>query len=294
MAKLFGMKCIVGCSKTCSSHRCVIIHVISAFCAVAIFAFSFLFIYYTYTLPSTESLKHVHMQIPLHVYSSDHRLIAEFGEKRCAPVMFKHIPASMINAFISAEDADFYSNSGVDLSSLLRAAWGILSTGNIKTGGSTITMQVARNFFLTSERSFLRKFKEIMLALRINKMLSKKEIVTLYLNKIYLGNRAYGVEAAAQVYYGKSIHELTLAETAMIAGLPKAPSAYNPIINRQRSLKRRNWILARMLKLKHITQGVYHKAIEEPITARYHSTLIELQAPYVAEMVRPSYGGSLW
>ncbi len=244
------------------------------------------YVYYSSQLPPIDALKDAHLQTPLRIYSSDDKLIAEFGRKRRIPVRFNQIPTSLIHAFMAAEDSDFYTNNGVDVSSLLRAAWELLSTGHIQTGGSTITMQVARNFFLSPERAFSRKFKEILLALRITKELSKEDIMTLYLNKIYLGNRAYGVQAAANVYYGKSINNLSLDQMAMIAGLPKAPSSYNPLANSARALERRNWILSRMLKLSYISKNEYENAALQPVSATYHAPSIQLYAPYIAEMVR--------
>src|SRR5690606_34473349 len=178
-----------------------------------------------------------------------------------------------------------------DFTSLMRAATQLLASGHIQTGGSTITMQVAKNFFLTSERSFSRKINEILLALQIERELSKNEILELYVNKIYLGNRAYGIEAAAQVYYGKPIRELSLGQLAMIAGLPKAPSRYNPLVNPQRSKERRDWILGRMFKLGAIDQARYDAAMAEPIDARHHVQPIELNAPYIAEMARAEMVG---
>ena len=212
--------------------------------------------------------------------------MAEFGEQRRTPLRFDNIPPHLIKAFMAAEDDRFYIHPGVDPVGLMRATAELISTGRIQSGGSTITMQVAKNFFLTHERVFSRKFNEILLALQIEKQLSKNEILELYLNKIYLGHRAYGVEAAAQVYYGKSVNELNLAQLAMIAGLPKAPSRYNPVNDPNRALLRRNWILGRMRDLGYITPDEHQLAVNEPVTARYHGARIELQAPYVAEMVR--------
>lgn len=212
------------------------------------------FLYLSPNLPSVESLRSIELQIPLRVYSHDAKLIAEFGEMRRSPILFNDIPENFIHALLAAEDDNFANHYGVDPGSLVRAAAQILKTGRIQTGGSTITMQVAKNFFLSSERSFSRKANEILLALQIERELTKDEILELYINKIYLGNRAYGIEAASQVYYGKSIGEISLAEMAMIAGLPKAPSRFNPIANPERSMERRNWILGRMLKLGRISE----------------------------------------
>ncbi|KEQ18937.1 penicillin-binding protein 1A [Endozoicomonas numazuensis] len=244
------------------------------------------YLYLSPSLPSVDTLRDTHLQTPLRVFSKDEKLIAEFGEKRRTPIHFTDTPEPLVKAFLAAEDDRFYHHPGVDIMGLMRAAVQLASTGRIQSGGSTITMQVAKNFFLSHERVFSRKFNEILLALQIEQELTKDEIFELYLNKIYLGNRAYGVEAAAQVYYGKSIDELSLAQWAMIAGLPKAPSRYNPINGPERALVRRNWILGRMLDLGYISQLDYEGAVEAPITASYHGPRIEMQAPYIAEMVR--------
>ena len=207
------------------------------------------FLYLSPNLPSVDSLRSIQLQIPLRVYSADDKLIAEFGEMRRSPIRFDDIPQAFIHALLAAEDDNFANHYGVDITGLMRAATQLLKSGQIQTGGSTITMQVAKNYFLTSERSFSRKINEILLALQIERELSKNEILELYVNKIYLGNRAYGIEAAAQVYYGKPISELSVAQLAMIAGLPKAPSAFNPLVNPARSKERRDWILGRMYRL---------------------------------------------
>lgn len=249
------------------------------------------FLYLSPNLPSVESLRSIELQIPLRVYSNDEKLIAEFGEMRRSPILFSDIPENFIHALLAAEDDNFANHYGVDPGSLVRAAAQILKTGRIQTGGSTITMQVAKNFFLSSERSFSRKANEILLALQIERELTKDEILELYINKIYLGHRAYGIEAASQVYYGKSIGEVSLAELAMIAGLPKAPSRFNPIVNPERSLERRDWILGRMLRLGRISSEDYQEAIAEPLTARLHVTAPDLVAPYIAEMARAEMVG---
>lgn len=263
---------------------------VAIFCA-ALLSFSGAYLYLSPSLPSVESLRSIQLQIPLRVYSHDQKLIAEFGEMRRAPIAFADIPEDFIAALLSAEDDNFSQHHGVDFSSLLRAATQLLKTGQIQSGGSTITMQVAKNFFLTSERSFSRKITEILLALQIERELSKEEILELYVNKIYLGHRAYGIEAAAQVYYGKPIGELSLAQMAMIAGLPKAPSAFNPLVNPTRSKERRDWILGRMYRLGKIDQARYLAAIEEPIAASYHVPKPEISAPYIAEMARAEMVG---
>ena len=247
---------------------------------------SCLYLYLSPKLPSVEELKEIELQIPLRIYSQDLKVIAEFGEKKRSPVLFNEIPQPMIDAFLAAEDDSFFEHRGIVISGLLRAAVELITTGQIRSGGSTITMQVARNFFLNNRQEFTRKFNEILLAFKIEEGLTKQEILSLYTNKIYMGNRAYGVGAAAHVYYGKRLQDLTLAETAMIAGLPKAPSTYNPIANPQRALQRRNWILGRMLLLKNITTEQYQAALSEEDHATYHGSISELDAAYIAEMVR--------
>lgn len=238
------------------------------------------------TLPDTKELKDVELQTPLRVYTADGRLISEFGEKRRSPLTYNEIPEQFINALLASEDDAFFEHHGIDLKGLARAVVELIRTGRKKSGGSTITMQVAKNYYLSSEKTFARKFTEIMLALKIEQNLSKEEILELYINKIYLGKRAYGIEAAAQVYYGKPIKDLNLAQLAMIAGLPQAPSAANPINNPQRALDRRNYVLARMRTLDMISEEEFEEAARYPVTARYHGAVSEVSAPYVAEMVR--------
>lgn len=250
-------------------------------------------------LPDPAELRDVRYQVPLRVYSADGLLMAEYGEKRRTPVAYEEIPAAVRQAFLAAEDDRFFDHPGVDYQGLMRAAWALVRTGQKSQGGSTITMQVARNFFLSREKSYRRKLNEIFLALKIEREFSKEEILELYLNKIFLGNRAYGVGAAAEIYYGKPLQELTLAQAAMIAGLPKAPSKYNPIANPGRSLIRRDHILGRMLELGYIDQPSYETARQAPVTAVLHGRASrELEADYVAEMVRSAlheqYGDSIY
>jgi len=253
----------------------------------AVFAmFLATWLYLAPTLPGVAQLRDISLQTPLRVYSREGRLIGEFGEQRRIPLEYKDIPPALVHALLAAEDDRFLSHPGVDLAGLLRAFVEFLRSGNFRSGGSTITMQVARNYFLSQERTLARKINEILLALRIEKELSKQEIFSLYANKIYLGNRAYGVAVAALVYYGKDLEELSLAQYAMIAGLPKAPSTFNPLVNPQRAVARRNWILQRMHSLGYIDRAELREAQAAPIEARYHSAPIELEAPYVAEMVR--------
>ncbi|WP_296057204.1 penicillin-binding protein 1A [uncultured Amphritea sp.] len=255
-------------------------------CAIGGLALAAAYFYYAPKLPDVETLRDVQLQTPLRIYSEDNKLVSEFGEKRRTPISFNQIPQNYINALLAAEDRNFFDHIGIDIKGLFRAVFQLASTGHIQSGGSTITMQVAKNYFLTRERSFVRKFNEILLSLRIEQELTKEEIFELYINKIYLGHRSYGIQAAANIYYGKDIDQLSLAQTAMIAGLPKAPSAYNPITNPSRALERRNWILRRMHSLSLINDEDYDTAKNEPISAEYHGTQIELYAPYVAEMVR--------
>jgi penicillin-binding protein 1A len=237
-------------------------------------------------LPEVETLRDVQLQVPLRVYSQDGKLIGLFGEMRRVPVTLQDMPEMLKQAFLAGEDARFYEHPGVDYQGLSRAAWTLLTTGEKSVGGSTITQQLARNFFLTSEKTFTRKIKEIFLALKIEKQLSKQEILELYLNKIFLGYRAYGVGAAAEVYYGKTVGELTLPQAAMIAALPKAPSRINPINQPERALERRDYVLSRMLELGYITEDQYREAVAEKDLAFYHGMTAEISAPYVAEMVR--------
>lgn len=253
---------------------------------VGVLAVAGAYFYFKPGLPDVEQLRDVRLQTPMRIYSADNQLIAEYGEKRRTPIEFAEIPQTFVNAMLAAEDSRFYQHFGVDIKGLARAAFELVSTGRIKTGGSTITMQVAKNYFLTRERTFTRKFNEILLALQIEQELSKEEILELYVNKIYLGNRAYGIQAAANAYYGRNIDQLSLAELAMIAGLPKAPSAYNPLANPERAIERRNWILSRMRALDYIHETEYQSALSAPVTAKYHGTDVELYAPYVAEMAR--------
>ena len=250
------------------------------------FSLAALYIVLASSLPSVEELQDMKMQIPMRIYTQDKKLIAVYGEKKRIPVTFSEIPEDLKNAFIAAEDNRFYSHSGVDYIGLLRAFKSFVSTGKVTQGGSTITMQVARNFYLTREKKIIRKLREILLAYKMERNLSKERIFELYMNKIYLGHRAYGVAAAAQVYYGKRLPELTLAEIAMIAGLPKAPSRYNPIANEKRALQRRDYVLRRMSENNFISKESYVTAYLKPVTARLNKASIELKAPYVSEMAR--------
>jgi penicillin-binding protein 1A len=237
-------------------------------------------------LPDAEELRDVPLQVPLTVYSRDGRLMAQLGEKRRTPVAFDDIPLVMVQAILAAEDDRFFDHPGFDYQGLLRAAINYLTTGSRAQGGSTITQQLARDYFLTRTRKFVRKFKEIIIATRIETEFSKEEILELYLNKIFLGQRAYGVVAAAQVYFGKELADLTVAEAAVIAGIPKGPSVLNPVSNREGSLGRRKYVLRRMNELGFIDPEEYGAASMEPLIARRHGPQVQLQAPYVAELVR--------
>ena len=237
-------------------------------------------------LPSIEVLREVQLQEPLRIYSRDRRILAEFGDKRRSPVNIDEVPPTLVHAFLAAEDDHFFEHSGIDVPGLMSAAAELVLTGKKRRGASTITMQVARNFFLSTEKTYWRKLTEILLAFKIEESLSKNEILELYLNKIYLGHHAYGVGAASQVYYGKALEALSVAQMATIAALPKAPSRVNPINSPAETLDRRNYILGRMKQLGHIDQAVYDAAIAEPDDADLHKVKAAASAPYVAEMVR--------
>ncbi|NOT11891.1 MAG: penicillin-binding protein 1A [Methylococcaceae bacterium] len=255
-------------------------------CAIATISGYFIYTRLMLDLPDVKTLRHAQYQIPLSVYSKENLLIAQYGEKKRIPISIEQIPKQLVFAFLAAEDDGFYEHPGIDIKGLMRAAYQLALTGKKKQGGSTITMQVTRNFLLSNEKTYSRKLKEIVLALKIEQEYSKDQILELYLNQIFMGHRAYGVAAAAQVYYGKTLNSLTLAEHAMIAGLPKAPSTYNPITNEERALQRRNYVLQRMLELNRISQKDYENAIRQPSTAKLQTVIPELSAPHLAEMVR--------
>ncbi|PMR76150.1 penicillin-binding protein 1A [Billgrantia endophytica] len=244
-------------------------------------------LYFTPGLPDVRQLQDFELHTPLRIFTRDGKLIGEYGEERRMAVEFDEIPEDFIQALLAAEDAAFFDHRGVDPRGLARAAVELVSSGgDIQSGGSTISMQVARNYLLTLDRTFTRKIREILLALQMERILTKEEIFELYVNKIFLGNRAYGIAAAAEVYYDKTLDELTLAQKAMIAGLPKAPSSFNPLVNPERSLIRRNWILYRMRHLGNIDQATYEAAVQEPVTARRHVAQVDVDADYVSEMAR--------
>jgi len=244
------------------------------------------YFYISPELPPIERLRDVQLQVPLRVYTQTGELIAEFGEQHREPVRYEQLPQAVIDAILATEDDRFFQHPGVDYQGLVRAVVKLIRTGEKRQGGSTITMQVARNFFLSREKTYLRKLTEIFLALKIERYLSKQEILELYLNKIYFGHRAYGIGAAARVYYGADIDQLTISQIAMIAGLPKAPSANNPVSNPKRALQRRNYVLKRMYSLDFIDIDTYNESRQEPDNASLHKAAVELKAPWIAEMVR--------
>lgn len=237
-------------------------------------------------LPSAEVIREVRLQTPLRIYSRDGRLIAQLGEQKRTPVRFEEIPEVVIKAFLAAEDDRFFEHPGFDYQGILRAGVNLLLTGERTQGGSTITQQLARAYFLSPERSFVRKAKEVILAWQIEQEFSKAEILSLYLNKIFLGQRAYGIAAAAEVYFGKSLGELTLAEAATIAAIPKAPSQLNPVSGPARATQRRAYVLGRMYSLGYIDTAAYEAALATPLVSRLHGPGTEIEAPYVAEMIR--------
>ena len=245
-----------------------------------------MYLYIAPSLPEMSTLKKAPLLKPLQVFSSDNELIAEYGGKLSVPVKYEQIPTEFIHAFLAAEDSSFFEHSGISFKSLGRALSETVTGSDVQTGGSTITMQVAKNYYLSPERTLKRKLTEIFLARKIEQNLSKEEILTLYVNKIFLGKNAYGIAAAAKIYYNKSLEELSIAQMAMISGLPKAPSRYNPVANPKRALERRNWILGRMLQLGYLNQSQYQQAIAEPVNLDMPDRSTRNKFPYVGEMVR--------
>ena len=238
------------------------------------------------TLPSTQEIKTANLEMPLQIYSSDDKLIGQYGNRLSLPVTFDEIPEGLTHAFLAAEDATFFQHSGISIKGLGRAVTEVVTDDESQTGGSTITMQVAKNYFLSPERTLNRKLTELFLARKIEDELSKNDILTLYVNKIYLGEGAYGIRAAAKKYYSKSLDNLTVAEMAMLAGLPKAPSKYNPVANPSRALTRRNWIIGRMNELGYITKAQHDEAINAPIGINLYQEKLDMNMPYLAEMTR--------
>ncbi|MFA0484308.1 penicillin-binding protein 1A [Vibrio sp. 10N.222.55.B11] len=237
-------------------------------------------------LPDVATLRDVELQTPMQVFSQDGKLISQFGEKRRNPVTYDEIPRHLVEALIATEDSRFYEHPGIDPIGITRAALVVAMSGSAKQGASTITQQLARNFFLSNEKKIMRKIKEIFIAIHIEQLLSKEEIMELYVNKIFLGHRSYGFGAAARVYFGKDLPDLTLSEIATLAGMPKAPSTMNPIYSVERATNRRNVVLRRMLDEKYITQAEFDDARSEELISKYHGAEIELSAPYVAEVAR--------
>ncbi|WAJ70258.1 penicillin-binding protein 1A [Catenovulum adriaticum] len=244
------------------------------------------YLYFEDELPSVQSLKDVEFQTPMQVYSAEGLLISQFGEKRRIPMRYEDIPPKLIDTLLATEDNRFFSHNGVDFIGIVRAAITVLTSGTKKQGASTITMQVARGFFLNRDKTYIRKIKEIFIALKMEQELTKEEILTLYINKVELGYRAFGFGAAAKVYYGKNIDELNIAQLSMLTGLLKAPTAYNPLRNPERALFRRNTVLWRLKDANYINEKEYQDAISLPLTAQYHGAEIALDSPYIAEMVR--------
>ena len=248
--------------------------------------FGYLIILLHQELPDATSIRNVELKVPLRVYSSDNLLISEFGDERRKPIEIADVPPALIDAVLASEDDNFYNHSGIDFFGLVRATLANMRAGGASQGASTITMQVARNFFLSFEKTYTRKIKEILLAIKLEQILTKDEILSLYLNKIFLGHRSYGFGAAAEVYYGKPLEELNVAQFAMLAGLPKAPSSFNPLRNPVRAVQRRDYVLGRMHDLDKISDEEYELALAAPVTAEKHATSNSLTAPHIAEMVR--------
>lgn len=264
----------------------IFVHVLISTGVAGLCALAVIVLYTNAQLPEVNDLEDIQLQVPLRIYTADGKLIGEYGEKRRTPISIQDVPPTLINAILATEDRRFYEHNGVDIRGIARASVHLLVSGTKAQGASTITMQVARNFFLTRKKTFGRKLNEALLALKIEKELSKDKILELYLNKIYFGKRAYGVQAAAQVYYGTTVDKLNLAQMAMIAGLPQAPSAINPINNPDAAMKRRTHVLRRMLHYGFIKEEEYDQAIESPVMASYHGRVIDIDAPHVSEMAR--------
>ena len=244
------------------------------------------YLYFAPEIPSSSEVASVELQVPLKIFTKDGKLIGEFGEIHRTKLKFEEIPDTFVKAFLAAEDSDYFNHTGVDILSLVRAAYQFLREGEIVSGGGTITMQVARNYVLTKERTFERKLKEIFTALKIDFSFTKEEIFELYVNQIFLGTRAYGIKAAAEIYYDKNLEDLNLAQYAMIAALPKAPSRINPLINPRKAINRRNYVLRRMLALDFIDQTQFDVASSAPVTASFSGISPEVEADYLAEEIR--------
>jgi penicillin-binding protein 1A len=237
-------------------------------------------------LPPAETIREIPLQIPLRIFSRDRRLIAEIGERRRILVTFDELPAHVVSAFVAAEDRRFFEHPGIDYQGIIRAGIRMIGTGEISGGGSTLTQQLARDYFLSREQLFTRKLREAFLAYKIEQEFSKEEILALFLNKMFFGQRAYGVAAAAQVYFGKPLKDVNVAEAATLAGVLPAPSQYNPVRSATNATVRRSYVLERMLDLDYIDNDTYQRALLFPMQSTLHGTATELSAPYVAEMVR--------
>ncbi|MEQ8857087.1 MAG: PBP1A family penicillin-binding protein [Pseudomonadales bacterium] len=267
---------------------------LAAVCA-AVLSLAGAFLYLDPQIPKAATYRQVRLETPLRVYTADRQLVAEFGERRLIPVTLDQVPPLFVSAVLDTEDKRFYEHSGVDVITLTTAALELMwNRGEITRGGSTITMQLPRNLGTFSlDQLFIRKFKEILLALKIERELSKDEILELYINAVPFGKRAYGAQAAAYTYYGKPLAELTLPQLAMLAGIPQAPTAGNPINDPQRALARRNVVLSRMLEQRSITREQHDAAAAAPITARLYERGLEVAAPYPAEWVRQQLIGRI-
>ncbi|HYN11565.1 MAG TPA: transglycosylase domain-containing protein, partial [Burkholderiales bacterium] len=262
--------------------------VLTGLAVVGLLAFALVVALAVPNLPALGALTEYQPKIPLRIYTAEGILMGEFGEERRAIVGIAEVPAQLKNAIIAAEDERFYEHPGIDYVGVLRAAYANLVAGGRRQGASTITMQVARNFFLSSEKTLTRKLYEALLAFKIEHSLSKEQILELYINQIYLGQRAYGFGAASQIYFGKALGQLSLAETAMLAGLPKAPSTYNPIANPQRAKQRQHYVLRRMTELGFIDATQYEDALKASLRPRREVSEYSVHAEFAAEMVRQS------
>jgi len=238
------------------------------------------------SLPDVSAIKDIRLQVPLRIYSRDGKLIAQFGEQRRIPLSYDSIPNRMVEAVLAAEDDNFFEHNGIDYPGLVRATLHHLVSGDRSQGGGTITMQLTRGIFLSPEKSYRRKLQEIFLSLRIEHELTKQEILALYMNKMFLGQRAYGIAAAAEVYFGKTVDQLSLPEIALIAGTFRLPSRDNPVANPEFARQRRAYVLRRMREKEFITQQEHDAAVDAPVESRLHGPAVQVEAPYVAEMVR--------
>ncbi|MDX1507914.1 MAG: transglycosylase domain-containing protein, partial [Woeseiaceae bacterium] len=237
-------------------------------------------------LPRAETIRDIPLQMPLRVFSRDGYLISEIGQRRRILVEYDDVPEYVVNAFIAAEDRRFWEHPGIDYVGLLRALFQLATTGSVEAGGSTLTQQLARDYFLNLDQTIDRKFKEFSLAVRIEQEFTKEQIMELFLNKMFFGQRAYGVAAAARVFFNKNLEDLTIAEAATLAGVLPAPSRYNPVRSAANATRRRGYVLGRMRSLGFISREEYEQAMATPMVSRLHGAAVELEADYVAEMVR--------